>query len=89
MDKLEAEVNAYKNVRVRNASTSRITSDITPLTGRKTGLGGAKEKRWSMDSMGSTASMSLDVTKRTDFVWEMPFTVKCIGTFKYACYSVP
>ncbi len=82
MDKLEADLDSFKNVRTRQSSLSRMPPDITPLTGRKTGRGGAKDKRWSMDSLGSIPSLSFDPSKKSSFVWEMPFTVKCIGTFK-------
>ncbi len=83
MDKLEADLDSYKSVRIRHGSVSKVTSDITPLTGRRAGRGGAKDKRWSTDSLGSVPSLSFYPSRKTNFVWEMPFTVKCIGTFKY------
>ena len=85
MDKLEAELEGYKSVRLRQSAGARRLSErgeITPHYSRK--YHGNEGKRWSIDSMGSTASTSLEAARqRTAFVWQMPFTVKCIGTFRY------
>ena len=91
MDKLEAELEGYKSVRLRQGTSARRLSErgeITPHYSRK--YHGNEGKRWSVDSIGSTASTSLDAARqRTAFVWQMPFTVKCIGTFRYyVCVSV-
>lgn len=45
-----------------------------------------REKRWSMESATSLASTH-DYSQNKPFVWQMPFTVKCIGTFKLVSRS--
>ena len=41
-------------------------------------------RRWSNDSLSSATSLTvLPEALRSTFVWQMPFTLKCIGTFRY------
>lgn len=83
MDRLEAELEVFRSVRLRHPSNQdRVTSEITPISNRRAGRSETRHKRWSVDSVGSAASASWDVSSKANFVWEMPFTVKCIGTFK-------
>lgn len=40
-------------------------------------------KRWSSESSSSIASLTPVLeTRREHFMWQMPFTLKCIGTFR-------
>ena len=78
MDKLETELEAFKSVRLR-PSTRHHTGDTTPRYNRRTSANGTK--RWSSESITSVTSLTPE-TNRGPFVWQMPFTVKCIGTFR-------
>lgn len=53
-----------------------------------------REKRWSMESITSLASAThegghLGNNHHKPFLWQMPFTVKCIGTFKLVIIRKP
>ena len=59
------------------------TGGGTPVIRERTN----REKRWSMESFASLASATHDgghlySNHHRLFQWQMPFTVKCIGTFK-------
>ena len=74
---------AYKSVRPRN-STRRNNNNVDRGGGEATPRYSRREKqenakRWSTESMSSTYLES----PRGPFQWQMPFTVKCIGTFRY------
>ena len=43
---------------------------------------GVDQRRWSGESVGSVASSIFENHHRGPFIWQMPFTVKCIGTFR-------
>ena len=48
----------------------------------------ADPRRWSIESTSSLTSLPpLPEAQRGAFVWQMPFTLKCIGTFRYMCVS--
>lgn len=86
MDRLEAELDSVKSVRLRH-STNRVPADrgdITPRYGRKDRQtsAGVDQRRWSGDSVSSVASSIFENHHRGPFIWQMPFTVKCIGTFR-------
>ena len=62
------------------------SSGGTPVIRERTN----REKRWSMESVTSLASTTHDGgahlgNNHKPFNWQMPFTVKCIGTFKLVC----
>jgi len=80
MDKLETDLEAFKSVRLRVSTRhhERATGDPSPRYSRRTN----DTKRWSSDSITSVASYTTE-THRGPFIWQMPFTVKCIGTFKW------
>ncbi len=83
MDKLETDMEAYKSLRPRNSSR-RNNNNMDHGGGEATPRYNRREKqenmkRWSTESM---SSMYLE-SPRGPFQWQMPFTVKCIGTFRY------
>jgi len=79
MDKLETDLEASKSVRllVPTRHHERATGDPSPHYSHRTN----DTKRWSSDSITSVASYTTE-THQGPFIWQMPFTVKCIGTFK-------
>ena len=99
MDTLETELEAYKSVRLRRAGMPQshsTTVSMAPVT-MTTPEGGntpvyqrrsyVENKRWSTDSSASTGYLGAlrEVGHQVGgpFVWQMPFTLKCIGTFRY------
>lgn len=72
-EKLEESVRSWPHSRY--PGTGR--GEGTPVIREKN----ARDKRWSVDSVSSVMSLSQDVHHKP-FIWQMPFTVKCIGTFK-------
>lgn len=88
MDRLEAELESVKSLRLRH-STHRMPADrgdVTPRYGRKdrqTSMG-VDQRRWSGESVNSVASSIFENHHKVPFIWQMPFTVKCIGTFRWA-----
>lgn len=79
MDRLETELEAFKSVRLRPSTRHHTTGDTTPRYNRRTSANGTK--RWSSESITSITSLTPE-TNRGPFIWQMPFTVKCIGTFR-------
>ena len=76
MDKLETDLESYKAIRLHSSSRRNMDrSDATPRYNRKST---SDVKRWSSESV---TSFQLD-PHRGPFHWQMPFTVKCIGTFR-------
>jgi E3 ubiquitin-protein ligase TRAF7 len=90
MEKLEAEMEAFKSVRLRrNSSTVAplTSSSHHPIEGSTTPVYQRKysndTRRWSNDSYSSVTSLTVvPEVHRGPFVWQMPFTVKCVGTFR-------
>ena len=92
MDKLETELENYKSVRLRHTTSRRPSErgEATPIYSRRNGQSTNDNRRWSSESMSSLVSSAFD-RQRGPFVWQMPFTVKCIGTFRcvhdtHVCY---
>lgn len=98
MDKLEETV---ESLSLRCDKTEEQLRSWTPH-GRTYTAGGTpvirekinKEKRWSMESVTSLMSATHENNNShlvnnhyKPFLWQMPFTVKCIGTFKSVYYS--
>ena len=75
-DKLEESVRSWPPLARYGSSSGR--GDGTPVIREKS----AREKRWSTDSLASLVSQAHDNNHHRPFIWQMPFTVKCIGTFK-------
>ena len=88
MDRLETELENIKSVRLRHSSSTRQLQadrgDITPRYSRRDRQmsTGVDHRRWSGESASSVASSIFENHHRTPFIWQMPFTVKCIGTFR-------
>ena len=74
-DKLEESVRSWPPLARYGSSSGR--GDGTPVIREKS----AREKRWSTDSLASLVSQAHDNNHHRPFIWQMPFTVKCIGTF--------
>ena len=75
------EVELKQSRRVSSASV-RATGDngkpeVTPRHHRRW-TASSDQRRWSSESV-----ISLPDTQRGSFTWQMPFTLKCIGTFRY------
>eukprot|EP00731_Ephydatia_muelleri_P036540 Em0274g5a len=85
VDKLEAELSSYSTLRMRQSSRQmkHVESDRTPQYQRKSSAT-VDMKRLSTDSITSVTSVpSLNHTlSDTPFPWHMPFTMKCVGTFR-------
>ncbi|XP_003383841.1 PREDICTED: E3 ubiquitin-protein ligase TRAF7-like [Amphimedon queenslandica] len=117
MDKLEAEMESFKSVKLRQYRTGSMSGasnsiagapgqystqshspaplttathhpfqsntgdgNVTPVYPRRTMV---DPRRWSSDSYSSVTSLTvLPEAERGPFVWRMPFTLKCIGTFR-------
>ena len=91
MDKLEESL---LNFSLRSEKIEDTLRSWTPhgRTYTGTGSGGTpvirertnREKRWSIESTTSLASThdNMHTNNHKPFVWQMPFTVKCIGTFR-------
>lgn len=80
MDRMETELEAFKSVRLRGHSSSTRLGDPTHRYTRPSAAAN-EHKRWSTDSSSSLAYTPAEAHRRP-FIWQMPFTVKCIGTFK-------
>ena len=82
-DKLEEVLRSWTP---HGRSYTGASSGGTPVIREKT----SREKRWSVESVTSIASTTHEGGSHftnnyhKQFVWQMPFTVKCIGTFKLA-----
>ena len=83
------------NIALRSEKIEESIRSWTPHGGRYGNSSGTpiirersnREKRWSVESTTSLTSTH-DYTQNKPFVWQMPFTVKCIGTFKLV-YVIP
>lgn len=95
MEKVETDIDAFKSVRLRRHSTMPVTtatlSNSSPTTITNEGnttpnfhrRSYSEMKRWSSDSATSLTSLAaVPEVHRGPFVWQMPFTLKCIGTFR-------
>ena len=82
VDKLEAELSSYSSVRTRQSSRQikHVESERTPQYQRKA-TSAVDIKRLSTDSISSITSVNHTLSD-TPFPWHMPFTVKCVGTFR-------
>lgn len=77
------------NIALRSEKIEESIRSWTPHGGRYGNSSGTpiirersnREKRWSVESTTSLTSTH-DYSQNKPFVWQMPFTVKCIGTFK-------
>jgi E3 ubiquitin-protein ligase TRAF7 len=77
-DKMEE---AFRSWTPHGRSYTGTSGGGTPVIRERTN----REKRWSMDSLTSLTSATHEGAHNNHqkpFVWQMPFTVKCIGTFK-------
>ena len=85
VDKLEAELSSYSSLRMRQSSRpmKHVESERTPQYQRKSSAAAVDMKRLSTDSISSVTSVNHTLSD-TPFPWHMPFTVKCVGTFRYA-----
>ena len=85
MDKLESDLEGYKSARLRHSNSrhNKDLGELTPKYNRRERPSINEAKRWSTESMASLYSEP----HRGPFQWQMPFTVKCIGTFRY-CDSI-
>jgi len=84
MDKLEAELEVVKSARVQRTGSSRQRGEVTPRYGRRDRMTNNDHKRWSTESSASMTSYHEGHKSNGPFRWQMPFTVKCIGTFRCA-----
>ena len=86
MERLEAEHESAKSLRLRHSTNRKPTDrgDITPRYGRKDHQTSVSvdQRRWSGESVSSVASSIFENHHKVPFIWQMPFTVKCIGTFR-------
>ena len=79
LEVIEVELKQSRRV----SSVTRNTGDngkpdVTPRHHRRW-TASSDQRRWSSESV-----ISLPDTQRGTFTWQMPFTLKCIGTFRLA-----
>ena len=86
MDKFETDLEGVKSVRVQRAGSNLQRGEGTPRYSRRERHthNDGNHKRWSTESSASMASYHYGMAghRSGPFQWQMPFTVKCIGTFR-------
>ena len=78
LEVIEVELKQSRRV----SSVTRATGDngkpeVTPRHHRRW-TASSDQRRWSSESV-----ISLPDMQRGTFTWQMPFTLKCIGTFRF------
>ena len=82
MDKLESELEGVKSLRVQRSGSNLQRGEVTPRYSRRDKHTNNDHKRWSTESSASMTSYQEGHKTNGPFRWQMPFTVKCIGTFR-------
>ena len=85
MDKMETELEMVKSVRLRHQTSRQPAAngpDSTPHFNYRINV--RDSKRWSIESSCSMAAIS----EHGPFQWQMPFIIKCLGTFRWASNGV-
>ena len=77
LEVIEVELKQSRRVSsVTRAAGDNGKPDVTPRHHRRW-TASSDQRRWSSESV-----ISLPDSQRGTFTWQMPFTLKCIGTFR-------